>query len=43
MSSQAKVTCSENIAYDTVRENMKDSMKNTTATHTAVYEQVALK
>ena len=43
MSSQAKLTCSENMAYATVKENMKDAMTKTTATHTtAAYEEVTL-
>ena len=42
MSSDARVTCSENVAYSTVNPTKEDSVRITTTSHTAVYEEVTL-
>ena len=43
MSSQAKVTHSENFAYTSFSKTGKDPIRNTTTSHTTVYEEVTLK
>ena len=43
VSSPAKVTCSENVAYSTVKQTKEDFVRSTTASHTAVYDEVTLK
>ena len=42
MSSQAKVTCTENIAYSTVKEPKNDSVKIEVSRHVPIYDEVVL-
>ena len=41
MSTHGDMTCSENIAYDSVKQANKDDMKASPTSNTAVYDQVA--
>ena len=43
MSSQAKVNCTENIAYSTVKEPKDDSVKIIPASRNVTYDEVTLK
>ena len=43
MSSQAKVTCTENSAYSTVKEHKDDAMKITPVSRNVTYDEVTLK
>ena len=42
MSSHAKVACSENISYSNVQQTKADSVRITTTSSTAVYDEIIL-